>query len=235
MSVWSRLASLAGAAFGLGSQESAAVDPCAPDAGDADFAAAVVALAAKMARADGKSTRDEAIAFRLAFPVPAEEWALLERLFKLAEETVHGFEGYARRIGRRYGGRPCLLEDVLDILFAVARADGAITAEEEAYLERVAELFGFSAPDFARIAAPHFPDRPPDPYTVLGVAVSASDADVRQAWTRLMAEHHPDRFIARGAPPEFVQSAHERTSAVNAAYANIKKQRSAQKQSLPAS
>jgi DnaJ like chaperone protein len=225
MSIWKRLLALAGSVFGLLGDDSRSLDPCAPDAGDVDFAAAVVALAAKMAKADGKITLDEAAAFRAAFPIAPDERALFDRLFKLAQETVHGYESYARRIGRRYASKPCLLEDVLDILFAVAAADGAITSAEEAYLATVAEHFGFTETEFARLSAPYFPDRAPDPYTIIGVEISASDEEIRRAWMRLMNENHPDTFMARGAPQEFIKLAHEKSAAINQAYEAIKKSR----------
>lgn len=225
MSLWSRLLDLAGSAFGASGDDDKPVDPCSPDPGDMDFAAAVVALAAKMARSDGKTTLDEAAAFRLAFPISPEDRPMFDRLFKLAQETVHGYEGYARKIGRRYMSKPCLLEDVLDILFSVAAADGAITASEEAFLVRVAELFGFTETEFARLSAPYFPDRLPDPYSIIGVDISAGDDDIRRAWMRLMGDNHPDTFIARGAPADFIKAAHEKTAAINAAYEAIKKSR----------
>jgi DnaJ like chaperone protein len=224
MSLWKRLLDLAGSAFGL-PQEDGPIDPCSPDHGDMDFAAAVVALAAKMAKADGRSTLDEAAAFRAAFPISPDDRPMFDRLFKLAQETVHGFEGYAKRIGRRYVAKPCLLEDVLDILFSVAIADGAITPSEETYLARVAELFGFTETEFARLSAPYFPDRAPDPYSIIGVEISASDEDIRKAWMRLMGDNHPDTFIARGAPADFVKAAHEKAAAINAAYEAIKSSR----------
>lgn len=225
MSLWKRLLDLAGNAFHPSPQDAGSVDPCSPDPGDMEFAAAVVALAAKMARADGKSTLDEAAAFRAAFPIAPDERPMFDKLFSLAQETVHGFEGYAKRIGKRYVAKPCLLEDVLDVLFAVAAADGAITDGEVDYLRRVAELFGFTETEFARISAPYFPDRAPDPYTILSVSIQASDDDIRRAWTRCVAENHPDKFIARGAPVEFIKAAHEKTAAINAAYEEIKASR----------
>ena len=225
MSLWKRLLDLSGSAFGLTQDDNPPVDPCSPDPGDMDFAAAVVALAAKMAKADGRSTLDEAAAFRAAFPITPSDRPMFDRLFKLAQETVHGFEGYARRIGRRYVARPCLLEDVLDVLFSVAVADGALTPSEETYLARVAELFGFTETEFARLSAPFFPDRAPDPYTIIGVDISATDDDIRTAWKRLMGENHPDTFIARGVPAEFVAAAHEKAAAINSAYEAIKKSR----------
>jgi DnaJ like chaperone protein len=230
MSIWKRLLDLAGSAFGLlrdddQTSPANADDPCAPDPGDIDFAAAVVALAAKMAKADGRTTLDEAAAFRAAFPIAPEDRHMFDRLFRLAQETVHGYESYARRIGRRYMTRPCLLEDVLDILFSVAVADGAITQKEEAYLERVADLFGFTETEFARLSSPYFPNRKPDPYSVIGVELSASDEDIRRAWMHLMNENHPDTFIARGAPQEFIKAAHEKSANINLAYEAIKKSR----------
>ena len=225
MSLWKRLLELAGSAFGLSGDDDHPIDPCSPDPGDMDFAAGIVALAAKMAKADGRITLDEAAAFRAAFPITPSDRPMFDRLFKLAQETVHGFEGYARRIGKRYVAKPCLLEDVLDILFSVAIADGAITPSEEKYLVRVAELFGFTETEFARLSAPFFPDRGPDPYTIIGVDISDSDEDIRHAWKRLMAENHPDTFIARGAPVEFVAASHEKAAAINTAYEAIKKSR----------
>lgn len=225
MSLWKRLLDLAGNAFHHAAPDAGPADPCSPDPGDMEFAAAVVALAAKMARADGKSTLDEAAAFRAAFPIAPDERPMFDRLFSLAQETVHGYEGYARRIGKRYVAKPCLLEDVLDVLFAVAAADGAITDGELDYLQRVSELFGFTETEFARISAPYFPDRAPDPYTILSVSIQASDDDIRRAWTRCVAENHPDKFIARGAPIEFIKAAHEKTATINAAYEQIKASR----------
>lgn len=225
MSLWKRLLDLAGNAFHHVPPEANQADPCSPDPGDMEFAAAVVALAAKMARADGRSTLDEAAAFRAAFPISPDERPMFDKLFALAQETVHGYEGYARRIGKRYMAKPCLLEDVLDVLFAVAAADGAITDGELTYLMRVSELFGFTETEFARLSAPYFPDRAPDPYTMLSVSIQASDEDIRKAWTRCVAENHPDKFIARGAPVEFIKAAHEKTTAINAAYEQIKSSR----------
>ncbi len=225
MSLWKRILDLAGNAFYHPTSEVGSIDPCSPDPGDMEFAAAVVALAAKMARADGKSTLDEAAAFRAAFPIAPDERPMFDRLFALAQETVHGYEGYAGRIGKRYVAKPCLLEDVLDVLFAVAAADGSITDGELTYLKRVSELFGFTETEFARLSAPFFPDREPDPYTMLSVSIQASDEDIRRAWTRCVAENHPDKFIARGAPVEFIKAAHEKTAAINAAYEQIRSSR----------
>ena len=65
----------------------------------------------------------------------------MRRVFDIARQTVHGYESYARRVAKRYRNRPCLLEGVLDGLFQIAGADGAITAEELGLLEKCVGLF----------------------------------------------------------------------------------------------
>lgn len=218
-SLWQRLSGLAQDLF----QDPAARDPET----DALFAAAVVALAAKMARADGRASLDEAAAFRAAFPLREADRPLFDRLFALAQETVAGFEGYARKLARRCRAHPGLLADVLDVLFAIAAVDGRLTPGEEAYLKDVGRLFGITGPAFEHIAVRHFPDREPDPFTVLGITPQADDRAVRRAWLHVVAQNHPDTFLARGAPDAFIAAANHRTAAANAAYARIRAAREA--------
>lgn len=222
MSVWSRIVALAQRAFDPEAEPPLFGEECAPQANDVGFTAAVIGLAAKMARADGVTTETEMEAAAQVFRPPAGEEGHFRRAFLLAQETVLGFESYARQIGRKYKSRPCLLEDVLDGLFHIAAADGVVTDAEIAYLASVASHFGFSEMDFRRIKATNLGPDPGDPYAVLGLLPGASMDEVRAAWRALAAENHPDRMLERGAPPEFVDIAHEKTAAINAAYARIR-------------
>jgi DnaJ like chaperone protein len=52
----------------------------------------------------------------------------------------------------------------------------------------------------------------------------ATREEVRHAWRRVAAENHPDRMLQRGAPPEFVAIARDKTAAINAAYARIREE-----------
>jgi DnaJ like chaperone protein len=222
MSVWSRIVELAQRAFDPEAEAPAYFEECAPRPNDVGFTAAVIGLAAKMAKVDGEATEEELHAAARVFrPAPGEE-AAFRRAFNLAKQTVHGFDSYARQIGRKYRARPCLLEDVLDGLFHIAGADGAVGPRELAYLESVAEHFGFSDLEFRRIKASNLGPDADDPYAVLGLLPGAAMEEVRQAWRRLAAENHPDRMMQRGAPPEFVAIAKEKTAAINAAYDRIR-------------
>src|SRR5437667_10988299 len=77
------------------------------------FTIAVIALGAKMAKADGTVTRDEVAAFREVFQVPAEEDGHLRLVFDLARRSTAGFDSYARQVGRLFAGQRAILDDLL--------------------------------------------------------------------------------------------------------------------------
>lgn len=198
--------------------------PFGPTPRDVVFTTGLVALAAKMAKSDGVVTESEVQAFGQVVQVEPEARLGVERLFDLAKATTDGFEAYAGQLAATFGEEPALLEDVLDGLFHIAKADGAIHEKEERYLRAVAGIFGFDEEAFRRITARHvrFAD---DPYLVLGLERSADDAALKAGYRRLVAETHPDRALARGLPPEAVAIATRRLAAINAAWDRIAAER----------
>jgi DnaJ like chaperone protein len=192
---------------------------------DPAFSTAVTALGAKLAKADGRADTGEYAAFSEVFQSDAGSERDVRRLYDLARQTTRGFESYARRLAKRYHGCPQLLEDVLDGLFHIAKSDGIVTVEEHDYLERVSGLFGLSPLAFRRLRAIHLGVASDDPYAVLEVAPDASDETVRAAWRRALSEAHPDRVLSRGLPPEYVEVAHAKAAAINAAYDALTRER----------
>jgi DnaJ like chaperone protein len=189
------------------------------------FTIAVIALSAKMAKADGIVTDEEVRAFERLFRVAPEEAANVRRVFDLARRDTAGFEAYAAQIAHLFAGNPGLLEDILDGLFEIAKADGVLHPAEAAFLERVAEIFGFAPNEFRRIRASHFAPDKADPYVVLGVAYDASENEIRRTYRMLVRENHPDSLIGRGVPEEFVRLATDKLAAINVAYDKIQLER----------
>ena len=185
------------------------------------FTIAVIALAGKMARADGSVSDAELEAFERVFHVPPGEQGHVRRIFNLARQDVAGYEAYAAQIAKLFVGNPGVLEDVLDGLFEIAKADGVLHPAESQFLERVAEIFGFAPNEFRRIRASHFAPELTDPYVILGVSYVASEDELRQTYRRLVRENHPDSLIARGVPEEFVKLANDKLAAINGAYDKI--------------
>lgn len=195
------------------------------------FTIAVIALSAKMAKADGLVTRDEVTAFRRVFHIPPEDEPAAARVFNMAREDVAGFEQYAGNIARmfRVDGKPCgadsVLCDLMEGLFHIAAADGEYHPAEDAFLARVAEIFGMDDIAFQRLRARHVPDHAPDPYSVLGVSPDAPLDAIRAAYRAEVRQMHPDQMVARGVPEEAVKMAERRLQAINHAWEEIQNSR----------
>ncbi len=189
------------------------------------FTIAVIALAGKMARADGVVSEQEFDVFRRVFTMPPEEEKNVRRIFDLARQDIAGFEHYAGQIARLFRGNPAVLEDVLDGLFEIAKADGVLHPCEARFLERVAEIFGFAPNEYRRIRASHFAPELTDPYVILGVSYVADEDEIKQTYRRLVRENHPDSLIARGVPAEFIKLANDKLAAINTAYEKIRVER----------
>jgi DnaJ like chaperone protein len=224
MSFWRKIAGLA--VRNLDEAECAQCPPGLPGE-DPAFTTAVTALGAKLAKADGLAHTREYDAFSIVFQAEDGSAGNVRRLYNLARQTTRGFEGYARRLAKRYRGCPRILEDVLDGLFHIAGADGAVTSDELVYLQTVSELFGQSPLVFRRVKATHLGAANDDPYVILGVLPDASDAEVRAAWKAELSESHPDRARARGLPTEFVEVAEAKAAAINAAFDTVQRERKA--------
>ena len=189
------------------------------------FTIAIIALAGKMAKADGVASEQEFEIFAKVFVMPPEEEANVRRIFNLARQDMAGFEHYAGQIASLFRGNPAVLEDVLDGLFEIAKADGVLHPCEARFLERVAEIFGFAPNEYRRIRASHFAPELTDPYVILGLSYVADEEEIKQTYRRLVRENHPDSLIARGVPAEFIKLATEKLAAINTDYEKIRAER----------
>lgn len=228
MSIWSRLRALLGASMndtldglwrGLEARVFARESGEGEEGGEGlAFTIGLIALSAKLAKADGRVTLHEVEAFNRLFDVPVEERADIQRFFDIARRSMAGFDSYAGDLARVFRARPAMLEDILDGLFDVALADGEVHDREIDYLARAAEIFGFAEGEFERILASHLAPERVDPYRVLGLDQDCSDEELRRSYLRLVRENHPDSFIARGLPPELIAVATQKLAAINHAY-----------------
>lgn len=189
------------------------------------FTVAIIVLAAKMAKADGHVSREEIDAFKRMFHIPPEEAKEVGRLFDEARRDAKGFEPYAAQVGQMFARQPAVLEELLGMLFHIAMADGVMHPKEMEFLGKVSAIFGFDPHVFERVRQSHMPPEEADPYEVLGVDRSASDAEIKSAWRKLTRENHPDKLVAEGLPQEFVDQANEKMANINAAYDAISKER----------
>lgn len=221
MSIWTRIMDALGA-LTSGEGLSAVFDRLStPPERSVAFTIAVIALGAKMAKADGLVTRDEVAAFREVFHIAPEDEADAARVFNLARQDVAGFPAYAAKIRTMFGDGSETLCDVMEGLFHIAVADGHYHKAEDAFLSQVAAIFGLPDARFRSLRSRFVPDDPHDPYDVLGVSPDMPLPEIRAVWKRLARETHPDAMIARGLPEEAVQMAGRRMVDINRAWAEI--------------
>jgi DnaJ like chaperone protein len=185
------------------------------------FTIGVIALGAKMAKADGVVTKIEVHAFKEVFKIPEGEIDNVARIFDLAKQDIAGYESYAKQLDGLFHDNRELLRDVMDGLFHIAVADDVLHPSEETYLYRVAQRFGFSEKEFACIKSRHVRSDQRNPYDVLEVAPNIKDDELKVRYRKLVADNHPDRLIARGVPAEFVGIATRKLASINAAYEEI--------------
>jgi DnaJ like chaperone protein len=237
--MWQKLSERVGSfsqRTGLAGSLANALDPdnWLPGGRDAAFTLALIALAAKMAVADGLVTASEERAFRATVEIAHGHEEQVARVFNLAKQDVAGFDAYARKVRRFFADSPETLEHVLDSLFYIATADGMVHEGELEYLRSVSDIFGFDEARFGQLASQHVQlEAGIDPYAVLGLSPDAPPDEIRRVYRALAAEHHPDRLIARGVPEDLIDVATARMKAINLAYQALTRPR--QTPLLPAS
>ena len=231
MSIWTRITE-ALAALAKGEPLSVVFErlrSAPPAEQSVGFTIAVLALGAKMAKADGTVTRDEVTAFRRIFTFPEGEEEHAARVFNLARQDVAGFDAYARKIARLFnpeGRSICaddhhVLVDILEALFQIAVADGSYHPGEDAFLTHVAQAFGLDEGCFRIVRSRLVEGAPRDPYDVLGLPHNASKDDARNAWKAMVRDTHPDVLQSRGIPPEAMKLAERRLQLINEAWREI--------------
>lgn len=189
-----------------------------------DFSIALIALSAKLAKADGKVSRSEVTMFRRIMDIPPSEEARVGRIYDLCRQETDGFEAYAARVHRIIRGHPdeeVIRENLLDGLFHIAMADGEYHPNEDRFLRVTADRLGLDEVGFARIRARHVPDSW-DPYQILGVSQDADFSEIRAARNALIKTHHPDRLMAAGLPEEMRRISEDRTRQINRAYEDLR-------------
>lgn len=237
MSIWGKLAGAA-AGLAIGGPIGALIGGFAghfvvdregsggsPEEKQVAFTIGVIALGAKMAKADGVVTKDEVLAFKEIFKIPEGEMKNVARVFDLAKQDVAGYEAYADQLARLFKDDREILQNVLDGLFHIAKADEILHPNELEFLESVATRFGMSETEFKYALARHAFNPQRNPYDVLEISPDVSNAELKSHYRGLLKENHPDKLIAQGVPEEFIEVANQKVAAINEAYDEIAKER----------
>lgn len=191
------------------------------------FTIAVIALGAKMAKADGLVTKNEVAAFRQVFFIPKNAEKQAAHVFNLARQDVAGYDMYAKTIAKMFQKGSPALENMIEGLFHIAIADGRYHPKEDDFIHEVARIFGIEEPVFRGLRTRFVPDADADAYDVLGVTPDMPMAEIRKVWRKKVRDTHPDRIIAQGMPEEAITLATKRMVALNKAWEDISDEKAA--------
>lgn len=194
------------------------------------FMIALISLAAKVAKADGKVTTDEIRSFdqflQNSLRMGSEERKIAARIFNEARDSDIPVEDFARQIREVMGTRRDQLRDLVTMLMIVATADGHLHPAEERVIREINRHLGLTPHDYDAAKSMFNPSANIDAaYNTLGINASSSDAEVKKAYRNMAKEYHPDVVSNRGMGEDFVKFAEDKMQTVNLAYDQIKKER----------
>jgi len=169
----------------------------------------------------------------------SESAALFGEVQALRLLLINTLEPLLRELRAICRRRPDLCRMFVQIQLQTALWGGGLNNAAREVLARVCAALGVSAYEVVQMEAllrmqqqaSYRPearpavDRVAQAYEVLGVARTASDAEVTKAYRRLMNQNHPDKLVAKGLPESMMKIAEEKTRQIRAAYELLREAR----------
>ena len=190
------------------------------------FALSLIILSAKLSKADGRVSKEELIAVKEKLQIPDSEIDQVAKIFNKAKDESTGYEPYAKQIAEIFKGNQNILEEVINILFYIAEADGHVSNEEESMIANIAFIFGLSQNQYESIKESRKSSDKLNPYVVLESQPTDDLKSIRKKYIKLSKEHHPDLLISKGVPIEVINESKNKMRAINAAWDQIQKLKS---------
>lgn len=199
------------------------------EAKDVSFIQSMAGLSAKIAKADGVVSENEIKVFKKIFN--ADRNPKVARIFNDAKQSADGYERYAKQLKTLSRNNLDMKESIIENLFKIAIADGAIGEDERIMFDNIADIIEIPQGNYTLIkerfiAKPQTEEISND-YEVLGIFYSASDKEIKRRWIELINTYHPDRIQAAGGTAEEIELATQKMAAINSAYERIMKHRKA--------
>jgi len=190
------------------------------------FALSLIVLSAKLSKADGQVSKEELIAVKDKLRIPENELDQVGKIFNKAKEESAGYESYAQQIAQIYRGNINVLEEVINILFYIAEADGNVSESELKMIEHIAQIFGLTEIQFNSIKESRKSSDKLNPYVVLESNPDDKIEIIRKRYLKLSKEHHPDLLMSQGVPQEVIDESKAKMRAINSAWDQIQKLKS---------
>ena len=218
----------------------------------ATFFRAAFSVMGHVAKSDGRVSEQDIAAARRIFRQfnlgDADTRAAME-YYTQGKDAGFDLAAALQELARVCQGREEVLRMFLEIQMRAALLGDGLHGAVRSTLQRVAAALGISVLEFAHLetllrlqayagAGGYGPaggarpgpsaggaDQLAESYEILGVPRTATDAEVKRSYRKLMSENHPDKLVARGLPESMLEVAKQKTQAIQAAYERIRESR----------
>jgi len=201
----------------------------------AAFFSSVFSVMGYIAKVDGKVSKSEIL---LAQQV-MEHMQLSEDMQKAAKELFNqgkqqdfNLDEVLEQFRSECHRRTHLVRMFLEIQIQATYADGVFDDKEYDALKYIAQKLRFPIHELERLiqqfsvaSGKSSKLTIDDAYVILGADKSLTDKELKRAYRRLLAQHHPDKLVAKGLPDEMIKLANDKTQEIISAYELIKKHR----------
>ena len=217
-----------GAIIGSKLSDKDQIKPSNNQKNQAAFFTALFACFAKIAKADGKVTREEVekvdhfIKERFKFPQDQRGFAI--QIFNHAKDDQNSFRDYATQLASLLPTDKTALIMFYELLFELSMADGYLDPSEERLLIEAIGIFSID-PELLNLNKKKFGASITDAYVTLGVSENMTFKEIKIAYQRKRKEFHPDTLLSKGLPEELLEKAKEKFIEIQSAFEEIKKQK----------
>lgn len=194
------------------------------------FFVGAFSMLAKLASADGvvredaRRKIDEFMRYDLHLNGNSYQYAW--SVFDNALKQDVSFESLADQFYQNFHNTPQLLQLMVDIFYKVAMVDGSLSANEERLIDYAAKTFRIAQSILDSIKRRYgVSDSLAKAYATLGLSESATEAEIKKAYRKLIMEFHPDTVASKGMAEEFKEYATKRFREIQEAYEQISKER----------
>ena len=201
----------------------------------AAFFSGVFSVMGYISKADGKVSKSEIVLAQQVMQhmqLSEEMIQVAKDLFNQGKQADFKLDEVLEQFRVETHRRTHLIRMFLEIQIQAAYADGIFDKSEHNALKDIAQKLHFPLHELENLIQQFAASKNgskhtsvEDAYKILGAEESLDDKEIKRAYRRLLAQHHPDKLVAKGLPEEMQKLANEKTQEIISAYETIKKHR----------
>ncbi|MDC1450736.1 co-chaperone DjlA [Candidatus Thioglobus sp.] len=201
----------------------------------AAFFSSVFSVMGYIAKVDGKVSKSEILLAQQVMQhmqLSEDMQKAAKELFNQGKQKDFNLDEVLEQFRTESHRRTHLVRMFLEIQIQATYADGVFDDKEYDALKYIAQKLRFPIDELERLiqqfsvaSGKSSKLTIDDAYVILGADKSLTDKELKRAYRRLLAQHHPDKLVAKGLPDEMIKLANDKTQEIISAYELIKKHR----------